>query len=179
MLKLRPYKPSDGETVVSWIGDETAFRMWSADRYESYPISGNDMNRYYGGFADADWFYPMTAFDGDRIVGHMILRFTDPEKTRLRFGFIIVDASLRGKGYGKQMLRLALKYAFEILFVREVTLGVMEGNLPAERCYGGLGFRFTGQTETCTASGREWTFREMCLPREDYLRFAPGPALEL
>lgn len=30
----------------------------------------------------------------------------------------------RGMGYGKEMLKLSLKYAFEILKVKKVTLGV-------------------------------------------------------
>lgn len=32
----------------------------------------------------------------------------------LRMGFVIVDPNERGKGYGKAMLQLGLKYAFEI-----------------------------------------------------------------
>lgn len=54
----------------------------------------------------------MTAFDETGVVGHLIMRFTDAEKTILRFGFVIVDDMKRGQGLGKEMLLLALKYAF-------------------------------------------------------------------
>ena len=39
------------------------------------------------------------------------------------------------------MLSLGLKYAFEILGVSKVTIGVFENNEPAHRCYRKLGFK--------------------------------------
>ena len=83
----------------------------------------------------------MTATDGNRLVGQLILHFADEEKTVLWFGFVIVDDSWRGQGYGKAMIRLALQYAFEILKVQKVTLGVLENNPGAYYCYCAAGFR--------------------------------------
>ena len=48
-----------------------------------------------GDCAEPDNFYPMTAFDDSGIVGHLIMRFTDVEKSTLRFGFVIVDDAKR------------------------------------------------------------------------------------
>ena len=115
MLRLRPYKACDAKTIVSWIKDEVTFRKWCADKYESYPITEDDMNAHYNALAYADDFYEMTAFDETGVVGHLFMRFTDEEKKILRFGFVIVDDSKRGMGYGKQMLKLAVQYAFEFL----------------------------------------------------------------
>ena len=42
MLKLRPYRPADAATIVSWIADEYSFRQWCADRYDHYPITAAD-----------------------------------------------------------------------------------------------------------------------------------------
>ena len=53
----------------------------------------------------------------------MIMRYTDEEKSVLRFGFVIVDEAKRGMGYGKKMLLLALKFAFEVFGAKKVTLG--------------------------------------------------------
>ena len=49
---------------------------------------------------------------------------TDEEKKTLRFGFVIVNDTKRGMGYGKEMLKLAIKYDFDILKVEKITLGV-------------------------------------------------------
>jgi RimJ/RimL family protein N-acetyltransferase len=45
------------------------------------------------------------------------------------------------KGYGKQMLGLALRFAFDILKVQKVTLGVLENNPGAYHCYKAAGFK--------------------------------------
>lgn len=141
MLKLRPYKTSDAQTIVSWIGDEVSFRKWCADRYDHYPITADDMNRNYEACTASGGFYPMTAIDENGVVGHLILRYTDELKSVVRFGFIIVDKNKRGMGYGRQMLQEAIKYAFDTLKAQKITLGVFENNDAALQCYRAVGFR--------------------------------------
>ncbi|MEF2920484.1 MAG: GNAT family protein, partial [Acutalibacteraceae bacterium] len=137
-LRLRHYKPCDAECIVSWIKDEDALRKWSLDRFGDYPITSEDINNKYignnGDCIESDNFYPLTAFDESGVVGHLILRYTDEEKKVIRFGFVIVDDSKRGKGYGKQMLTLAIKYAFDIFGAEKITLGVFDNNKPAYYC---------------------------------------------
>ncbi|MGN9075701.1 GNAT family N-acetyltransferase [Lachnospiraceae bacterium HCP1S3_B8] len=41
---------------------------------------------------------------------------------------VIVDSEKRGQGYGKNMLKLGLKYAKEIFGANKVSLGVFEKN---------------------------------------------------
>lgn len=144
-MRLRPYKPCDAATILSWVRDEETFRKWTTDRYDHYPITPADMNYKYidcnGDCLEPDNFYPMTAIANGQPVGHLIMRFTDADRSILRFGFVIVDHSKRGAGFGKTMLRLALKYAFEILKARKVTIGVLENNPGAYHCYNAVGFR--------------------------------------
>lgn len=140
MLRLRPYKKCDANAIANWIKDETSFRKWSADRYDKYPICAEDINAHYSAYEDSDSFFEMTAFDESGVVGHLIMRFTDEDKKILRFGFIIVDDTKRGMGYGKEMLQLAIKYASDILRVQKITLGVFENNPSAYHCYKAVGF---------------------------------------
>lgn len=165
MLRLRPYKPKDGETIVRWLKDEITFRKWCSDRYQTFPITGEDINKKYfennGECADPENFYPFTAFDENGVVGHLIMRFTDKEKKVLRFGYVIVDDSKRGQGIGKEMLRLAIKYAFEILKVSKITLGVFDNNVNAQKCYLALGFKFIDSFTNVTVLGENWKFQDM------------------
>lgn len=175
MLRLRTYKMNDAGTIIGWCKDEAAFRKWTADRYESFPITKADMNKKYmednGDCAEPDNFYPMTAFDDSGIVGHLIMRFTDEKKKVLRFGFVIVDDAKRGMGYGKEMITLALKYAFEILMVDKVTIGAFENNMPAYHCYRSAGFRDVEAEETiCEISGEKWKILELEYSREEYFQ---------
>ena len=140
MLRLRPYKSCDAAAIVSWLGDERSFRQWCADRFETYPLTADDLNAHYDALAHSDSFYEMTAFDDTGIVGHLIMRFTDPQKKNLRFGFIIVDSRRRGRGYGRRMLKMAVDFGFEMLRAEKITLGVFENNEPARRCYQSVGF---------------------------------------
>lgn len=167
MLRLRPYKNCDAKYIVSWIKDEVSFRKWCADRFEKYPITPDELNEQYASLKDADHFYEMTAFDESGVVGHFIMRFVDEEKTILRFGFVIVDDTKRGKGYGKEMLTLALKYAFDLLKVRKVTLGVFENNEAAYYCYKSVGFKDVelSKKEHYRVLGEEWNCLELEISR--------------
>ena len=144
-MRLRPYKPCDAERILSWIRDEETFRRWSTDRYDHYPITAADINHKYidcnGDCPEPDNFYPLMAIKDGQSVGHLILRYTDPEKSILRIGFVIVDDTKRCAGYGKEMLRMTLKYAFEIMQAKKVTIGVLENNPGAYHCYKAVGFR--------------------------------------
>ena len=168
-LRLRQYKPCDADRIVSWIKDEDALRKWSADRFGDFPITSGDINNKYfnsnGDCTEEDNFYPVTAFDENGVVGHLILRYTDKEKKVIRFGFVIVDDSKRGKGYGRQMLTLAIKYAFEIFGAEKITLGVFDNNKPAYRCYKAAGFTETGEEILCEFFGEQWRQIEMEIKR--------------
>ena len=168
MLRLRPYKACDAAVIVTWSEDEAAFRRWSADRLPAYPITAEDLNRHYDAMAESDSFFEFTAFDESGPLGHLIMRFTNEEKTTLRFGFVIVDPRRRAQGYGREMLNLAVRYAFEFLKVERITLGVFENNLPARRCYRAAGFR---ETPCCEASwyhigSEDWKCLEMVLEKD-------------
>lgn len=132
------------------------------------------MNHKYinrnGDCAEADNFYPMTAVDESGVAGHLILRYTDAEKKVIRFGFVIVDDAKRGMGYGKEMLRLALTFAFEVLCAEKVTLGVFEHNAPAYGCYKAVGFRDVQmeQPEVCEVCGERWRVLELAMTKAEY-----------
>ncbi len=164
MLRLRPYKPCDAESVVSWIKDEGTYKKWSTGRFGDYPISAQDINKKYfennGDCTEEDNFYPFTAFDEEGVVGHLIMRYTDDKKEVLRFGFVILDDTKRGKGYGKEMMRLAQKYAFEIFGAQKITIGALEKNPPALHCYKSVGFYEVGE-ENYDIMGENWKCIEM------------------
>lgn len=155
-MTLRPFHPDDAETILSWCKDRRAFRLWSADRYKDFPAQPEDMIEQY----DGDNMYPFTAAVGDTIIGHVLLRHPSEDKTLVRFGFVIVDDQLRGKGYGKRMLQLAIRKAKDELGAKRITLGVFDNNPSALHCYESVGFQATG-TDAYMIDGEEWTGKEM------------------
>lgn len=141
MLKLREYNACDAKVIVTWIKNEYAFRQWSADRYEKYPITADDMNCYYDRERNHSQIYIMTAYDENGIVGHFTLRFVEEYKKTIRLGFVIIDDKKRKKGYGKQMVDLAIKYSFDTIKIDKISLGVFENNSDAIKCYESCGFQ--------------------------------------
>ena len=156
-MTLRPFSINDAPVILSWIKDKAAFQKWSADRYPMFPPKPEEMAAQYA----ADNIFPFTAIDNEgKVVGHIMLRYPDPSKTVIRFGFVIVDDQLRGKGYGKQMLLLAIQKAQHEYGAKKITLGVFDNNPSAFHCYESVGFKVTG-ADTYLIDGEEWTGKEM------------------
>lgn len=161
MFTLREYRDSDADIILSWIIDEKSFRQWSADKYKEYPAKAEDVNTFYEEIKP-NGAMPFMFCDCDKPIGHLIMRpLVDEDIKTIRFGFIIVDSTIRGKGYGKAMLQLALRYAFDNLSAERVTLGVFENNPNALNCYESVGFKLTSEINSYTIDGEEWKCPEM------------------
>ncbi len=158
MLGLRPYKREDADTILSWSKDEGAFYRWSAGVLGKFPLSREEF-----GFVES--LMPFTAFDETGIVGFFTLRNPEGKTDELRMGFVIVDPARRGRGTGKEMVSLGLKYAFDIYGAKKVSMGVFENNEPAYYCYKAAGFKDKVPAETVAypVMGEEWESREMII----------------
>ncbi len=148
-MRLREYKQEDAGIIAGWLRSEEELYRWSADRFNKYPLSGDDINENYAPQMETGRFFPLTAVDDQgAVVGHFIIRYPrEDDNSSVRFGFVILDPSLRGKGYGKEMLRLGIEYVRERLFASRIDLGVFENNEGARRCYEAVGFREYGRRE--------------------------------
>lgn len=155
-MTLRLFQPSDAQEILGWCNTKREFRLWSADRYKDYPAKPEEMLMQYEG----DNIFPFTAVVDGRVVGHIILRYPMSDNALIRFGFIIVDKNLRGKGYGKEMLRLAIDYAINKLSAKKITLGVFNENASALNCYKSVGFEVVGE-DSYPIDGEEWKGVEM------------------
>lgn len=158
MLRLRPYNTNDASKILSWSNDEISFYKWSAGVLGKFPITQED-------FAFVNNLMAFTAIEDNKTVGFFTMRRPYESFDELRFGFIIVDPEKRGKGYGKEMLKLGLKFAFEIYGAKRVSLGVFENNLPAYYCYKAVGFNdiVLDKTESYCVLEEEWKCKELII----------------
>lgn len=162
-LFLRLYMSSDAVVITSWLKSEYLMRQWCADRYEHYPVTPEDMNRYHEEYIDGQRSHALTMVDGDDIVGYITLRTPTDDPTEQWLGFVIVDDSRRGHGLGKALVSMAVKYAFEMLGAAKVSLGVFENNSSAIHCYEAAGFHRVSrpETECYKCLGETWSCIEM------------------
>ncbi len=162
-LTLRTYQLSDATVIASWLKSEYLMRQWCADRYERYPVTPEDMNAYHAMYIDGQRSRALTMTDGDDIVGYITLRIPADDSTEQRLGFVVVDDSKRGRGLGKALVSMAVKYVYETLGATKVSLGVFENNPSAIHCYESAGFRRVSlpETESYECLGETWNCIEM------------------
>ena len=70
MLRLRPYKPCDAQSLVQWLTDEAGFWKWCAGRYDHYPVTADDINNFYDSFRMKDDFWQMGVFENNITAAH-------------------------------------------------------------------------------------------------------------
>ena len=166
-LRLRPYRLGDGEKIVAWCADEKAFYKWSAGILGEYPLTPERFNQAMAARDTSAGYFPFVVEDDTGVVGFFILRQPGDDPQELRFGFVIVDSKIRGKGYGKKMLQLGIRYAFRLYGAKKVGLGVFVNNPGALGCYRAVGFRETGACKEYSIAGETWTCLELEMRAED------------
>lgn len=139
-MRIRPYIPGrDYENVSKWIDSERTHAFWCANRLP-YPITQQSFHQFLEKNA-MDWTdnaYVATENSG-QLIGFFCYSINTEDNIGL-LKFVIVDKANRGKGYGKEMLNLALQYAFQITGAKAVQLNVFSENTLAKQCYERVGF---------------------------------------
>jgi len=139
-MRIRPYIQSkDYEYVSKWIDSERTHAFWCANLFP-YPVTPQSFHAFLEKNS-ADW--TDSAYIATENNGQAAGFFCYSINTENNLGFlkfIIVDKSKRGKGYGKEMLNLALQYAFHITGAAAVLLNVFNENTLAKKCYEKVGF---------------------------------------
>lgn len=68
---------------------------------------------------------------------------------------------------GRELIKTAVRTAFETTDLPAMTLGVYAHNTSARHMYESIGFRETGRVRSTEVDGRPWHALEMELPRHD------------
>lgn len=139
-MRLRPFiSDCDFDVIKNWISDERTYAMWCAGHMK-YPMEKENFDHAMldAAIKFGESPYVVTTDDGKAVGFFCYSVNLSTNEGMLRF--IMVDPSQRGKGVGKEMLRLAVKYAFHITKVNAVQLNVFPKNERALKCYERVGF---------------------------------------
>lgn len=166
MIRLRPFKSVDIEKLLPWLADERIFTMWNSAGFV-YPLTEEQVEKK---LEELEWHkdeWVMAAVDEfGELVGHFYMRRADFQRNSVHLGLIVVDESRRGQGLGKQMVEKAVQYAFSMLNVDRVTLGVYDCNPRAYACYQKVGFKEEAFTlDVVQFQGEHWNRHEMVMER--------------
>lgn len=163
---LRTYRKEDSAIICKWLRTEEELYRWSADRFNKFPLLESDIDNNYTPQIETGRFIPLIAADDEEnVLGHFIIRYPrEDDDSTVRFGFVILNPDLRGKGYGKEMLRLGIEYVKGNLSANRIDLGVFANNDNARFCYESIGFREYSRRK-CEMSIGVWE----CIDMELYL----------
>ena len=139
-MKIRAFNlDKDFDVIKTWITDERTHMMWCANLIP-YPIEKETFRSILSEIAERFGDSPFAAVDDEgRVVGFYCYSLNHETHEGI-FKFVMVDASVRGQGIGKEMIRLAVHNAFSDPEALTVQLNVFPENARAKRCYEGAGF---------------------------------------
>ncbi len=83
--------------------------------------------------------YEGAVFIGTFKVGHI-----NWETRSADMGIMIGDSSRKGKGLSIRIMKIGMKYAFNILGLRKLTGGLLSGNVAMQKCFEKCGFKQEG-----------------------------------
>ncbi len=110
----------------------------------------------------------------DKFIGFLGL-WVDLIHSEAWVGLGIGEREFWSKGYGTDMMKLCLQYAFNELCVERVSLGVHEYNPRALKSYEKCGFRLEGRTrQDVMREGRRTDSLWMGILREEWLQMQNG-----
>jgi RimJ/RimL family protein N-acetyltransferase len=94
------------------------------------------------GAPGASWF--AIEVQGGKVIGHCALRNIDEAARTAELRITIGDRDYLGRTYGRDVVRLLVKYAFRLRNLRKVWLAVHASNERARRCFEASGFAVEG-----------------------------------
>ena len=127
--------------------------------YESDPAMYTDETQfqpYVYSEEAADSFYErkqvpgrleLVAMMDGRTIGHAQLKNINAEKRECEFGFHMQNDSVKGLGYGTQIARLALEYAFTNFDVDTVYANTILKNTRSQHVLEKVGFRYINEND--------------------------------
>ena len=63
IMRLRDFKQEDAKIIAGWLRTEEELYRWSADRFNKYPLAGEDINESYTPQIESGRFFPLTLVD--------------------------------------------------------------------------------------------------------------------
>lgn len=145
-MRIRPYLNKDFASISQWIADERSHALWCANLIP-YPLEKNGFDSFLLQAEERSGDSPFVATtDTGTVVGFFCFS-VDLNTNEGMLKFVVIDGSLRNKGYGSEMIGLAVKYAFEIAKADAVQLNVFSENPGAKKCYKKAGFTERTLTE--------------------------------
>ena len=145
------------DSGVSHVSSSTSVQKWIEKELEE-----EEASRY--------WF-SIRKLDDDKLLGDIDLFVVNWSGRDAFVGLGIGEREFWGKGYGTDVMKVILRYAFTEINLNRVTLNVFEYNPRAIRSYEKAGFRHEGtMRKMLDREGKRWDMLYMGILREEWMK---------
>jgi RimJ/RimL family protein N-acetyltransferase len=140
-IYLRAIEQSDIEPCYRWMNDREVTQYILAGKWPLSRLAEQAwVDRAARGENPNDRALAICLRDGGRHIGNTGLHRIDWHSRTAVLGILIGEKDCWGQGYGTDAVRTLVRYAFEDLNLRKVSLSVLAHNGRAVRCYEKCGF---------------------------------------
>ena len=144
-VRLRALEPEDLDRLYRWENDATTWEQGCT----LSPYSRYSLREYIASASTSD-LYAMRQLrlmiidkSADRAIGTVDLYDFDPHHQRAGLG-VLIDASCRGRGFGREAIGLVSAYAFRFLHLHLLYAHVSVRNAPSLKLFSSAGFHSCG-----------------------------------
>jgi len=138
MIELRPTIISDCQFIIECNEgkNEVFLHQWAGPTY-SFPIT---INQIEVRLKDSIYTKFFTAVVDNEIIGTVELGFIDYKKKQCKICRFLIGEKFRNKGYGTEISKFLIHYAFNELCMSKILLHTSNHNVGAIKCYEKAGF---------------------------------------
>jgi RimJ/RimL family protein N-acetyltransferase len=173
LVRLAAEEPQTlAEAVNRWDRDSEYRRLLDAEPSNQYSVKKLTEWIQKDQEKDPPSFYAfgIRTLEGDRLVGYTGLEGDISPHGEAFVWIGIGERDFWGKGYGTDAMNVILRFAFEELNLRRVSLDTFEYNPRAIRSYEKVGFVHEGRARNFLyREGRRWDLIFMGILREEWL----------
>lgn len=169
-LYLSPMNIEDAPTYVKWLNDKTVSENLGLDM-KVITLEGE---REWLKKKQSDYTFSIVLKENDELIGNCGFTEIDLIHRNATLGIFIGEEENRGKGYGKEAIKLLLEYGFNNLNLNNIMLSVYDFNKRAIKIYEGLGFKkFGTRHKSHYFKGKFYDEIQMEILKEEYNEIEP------
>jgi RimJ/RimL family protein N-acetyltransferase len=168
LIRLTPVNlEKDSESNAIWQQNSEYLRLM--DSIVAFPFTAKQIKEWYEkGYSDR-YEFTIRQLDDEKPLGFVELGGINWSARNAWAGIGIGEKGNWGKGIGTEAMQLMLKFAFNELNLRRISLGVFEYNLRAIRSYEKIGFIVEGrQKEIVFRDGKRSDMIVMGIFRDEW-----------
>lgn len=169
-LYLSPMNVEDAPIYVKWLNDKTVSENLGLDT----KVTTLEGEKEWLKRSQNQYNFAIVLKKDDKLIGNISFGDVDLIHRNAMLQIFIGDEENRGKGYGKEAIKLLLEYGFNNLNLNNIMLNVYSFNKRAIKVYESLGFKkFGTRHKSHYFKGQFYDEIQMEILKDEYSEIEP------